>query len=154
MAPRRLLKIKCTKNRKTIFTLGDVFLAVTPPNTNAVDDISLLGLVTKSASLVGARGARCAVDDVQLAELPAAKQNSRLEDITTRVYQESLTGHGGEIGERPTASFCRAHRCTCMRPYCRLEKRRVNSYVQAPATQRHLTSSRPIHHILHNSLLP
>ena len=53
-------------------TLGDVFLAVAPADTDAVDDIALLGLVAKAASLVGARGAGCAVDNVQLAVLPAA----------------------------------------------------------------------------------
>ena len=51
--------------------LGDVFLAVTPADTDTVDDIALLGLVAKTASLVGARWARCAVDDVQLTVLPA-----------------------------------------------------------------------------------
>ena len=35
-------------------TLGDVFLAVAPADADAVDDIALLGLVAKTASLVGA----------------------------------------------------------------------------------------------------
>lgn len=52
-------------------TLGDVFLAVTAANTHAVDDIALLSLVAQSASLVGTGGTGGAVDDVQLAELPA-----------------------------------------------------------------------------------
>ena len=52
-------------------TLGDVFLAVAPADTDAIDDIALLGLVAKTASFVRARWTRCAVDDVQLAVFPA-----------------------------------------------------------------------------------
>ncbi len=50
-------------------TLGNGLLATTTADTHAVDDIALLGLVTEAASLVGARGPRGTVDDVQLAEL-------------------------------------------------------------------------------------
>ena len=50
-------------------TLGDGLLAATTANAHAVDDIALLGLVTEAAGLVRARGARGAVDDVQLTEL-------------------------------------------------------------------------------------
>ena len=52
-------------------TLGDGLLAVTTADANAVNNVALLGLVAKTASLVGAGGAGCAVDDVQLAVLPA-----------------------------------------------------------------------------------
>ena len=52
-------------------TLGDVLLAVTAADTDAVDHVALLGLVAEAASLVGARGAGCAVDNVQLAVFPA-----------------------------------------------------------------------------------
>lgn len=48
-----------------------MLLAVTPPHTDAVDNVSLLGLVAKAASLVRARRARGAVDDAKLAILPA-----------------------------------------------------------------------------------
>ena len=44
-------------------------LAASTADTHAVDDIALLGLVSETASLVGARWAGSAVDDVQLAEL-------------------------------------------------------------------------------------
>lgn len=44
-------------------------LASTAANTNTVDDIALLGLVAETACLVWARWARCAVNNVQLAEL-------------------------------------------------------------------------------------
>jgi len=50
-------------------TLGSRSLAATTTNTNAVDDIALLGFVPETASLVGARGTSCAVDDIELSEL-------------------------------------------------------------------------------------
>ena len=50
-------------------TLGDRALAATAADTDTVDDVTLLGLVTETASLVGTRGARSTVDGVQLAEL-------------------------------------------------------------------------------------
>jgi len=50
-------------------TLGHRLLAATTANAHAVDDIALLGLVSEAAGLVGARGTRGAVDDVQLTEL-------------------------------------------------------------------------------------
>ena len=52
-------------------TRGDVLLAVTAADTDTVDNVALLGLVAKTASLVGAGGAGCAVDDVQLTVFPA-----------------------------------------------------------------------------------
>lgn len=52
-------------------TLGDRLFPVTTADTDAVDDISLLGLVTEAASLVRARGTGSAVDDVKLTILPA-----------------------------------------------------------------------------------
>ena len=52
-------------------TLRDVLLAVTATDTDAVDNVALLSLVSKTASLVRARGARCAVNDIQLTVLPA-----------------------------------------------------------------------------------
>jgi hypothetical protein len=50
-------------------TLGGRALTATAADTDAVDDVALLGLVTETTSLVGTRGARSTVDDVQLAEL-------------------------------------------------------------------------------------
>ena len=52
-------------------TLGDVFLAVTPADTDTVDNVALLGLVAETTSLVGARGTRSTVDNVQLTGFPA-----------------------------------------------------------------------------------
>ena len=50
-------------------TLGGSSLAATTADTDAVDDVALLGLVTKTTGLVRAGRARSAVDDVQLTEL-------------------------------------------------------------------------------------
>lgn len=50
-------------------TLGDRALAATAANTGTVDNVTLLGLVTETTGLIGARGARGTVDGVQLAEL-------------------------------------------------------------------------------------
>ena len=53
-------------------TLGDGLLAVTTADADAVDNVALLGLVAETTSLVGARGTRGTVDNVQLTVLPAA----------------------------------------------------------------------------------
>lgn len=50
-------------------TLGNWLLASTTADTHAVDNVALLGLVTQTASLVGARWAGRAVNDIQLAKL-------------------------------------------------------------------------------------
>lgn len=50
-------------------TLGDRALAATAADTGTVDNVTLLGLVTETTGLIGARGARGTVDGVQLAEL-------------------------------------------------------------------------------------
>jgi hypothetical protein len=52
-------------------TLGRLLLAVAPADTDAVDDIALLGLVAETAGLVGAGRARCTVDNIELAVLPS-----------------------------------------------------------------------------------
>ena len=56
-------------NRTVGGTLGHGALATTAADADTVDNVSLLGLVSKTTGLVGARRARGAVDDVQLAEL-------------------------------------------------------------------------------------
>lgn len=50
-------------------TLGDRAFAATAADTGTVDNVTLLGLVTETTGLVGARRARGTVDGVQLAEL-------------------------------------------------------------------------------------
>lgn len=49
--------------------LGGGPLATTTADTDAVDNIALLGLVSQPTGLVGARGAAGTVDNVELAEL-------------------------------------------------------------------------------------
>lgn len=61
--------------------LGDLALAATAADTDAVDDVALLGLVAETAGLVGARGAAGTVDNVQLTVLPAADTEDETEDI-------------------------------------------------------------------------
>lgn len=62
-------------------TLRDRLLAVTTANTNAVDDIALLGFVAEAARLVGTRWAGCTVDHIQLAVFPAAHTQEEAENI-------------------------------------------------------------------------
>jgi hypothetical protein len=64
-----LVLSRCIGRRTEGGTLGGGLLATTTADADAVDDVALLGLVSEAAGLVGARGARGAVDDVQLAEL-------------------------------------------------------------------------------------
>ena len=62
-------------------TLGREPLAVTTADTDAVDNVALLGLVSEAAGLVGARRTGSTVDDVQGAVLPAAHTEQEAEDI-------------------------------------------------------------------------
>jgi hypothetical protein len=57
------------KIRTVSGTLGGRALAATAADTGTVDNVTLLGLVTETTGLIGARGARGTVDGVQLAEL-------------------------------------------------------------------------------------
>lgn len=66
-------------------TLGDGALAATAADTDAVDDVALLGLVAETASLVGARGARSTVDSVQLTQLYLCTLSK-----VQRVYSKTL----------------------------------------------------------------
>jgi len=52
-------------NRFTVgSTFGNLLFAVTAPNADAVNNVTLLSLVAQPASLVRTRGAGCAVDDI------------------------------------------------------------------------------------------
>jgi hypothetical protein len=62
-------------------TLGSGALPVAATHAHAVDHEALLGLVAEAAGLVGARGARSAVDDRELAVLPAADTLDELENV-------------------------------------------------------------------------
>lgn len=56
--------------------LGRGPLATSTADTDAVDNVALLGLVPEAASLVGARGTAGTVDDLELAELSMHSQQS------------------------------------------------------------------------------
>jgi len=62
-------------------TLGDGPLAATTADTDAVDDIALLGLVTKTASLVRTRRTGSTVNDLQGPVLPAADAEEEAKHI-------------------------------------------------------------------------
>jgi len=62
-------------------TLWNRSLATSTADTDTVDDITLLGLVTQTASLVRARRTGSTVDDVQLSKLPAADTEKEAQDI-------------------------------------------------------------------------
>lgn len=71
-------------------TLMSMLLAVATAHANTVNHVALLGLVTQTASLVGARRARGAVDNVQLAVLPAAHTQEEAEDVALLLLVELL----------------------------------------------------------------
>ena len=77
------------RNARTVGSaLGSLAFAATTSHADAVDDVSLLGLVSETAGLVGARGARGAVDDIELAKLQS------------KYPQQSSTGNNeGEFEE-------------------------------------------------------
>jgi hypothetical protein len=52
-------------------TLGDWLFAVTPSDTDTVDEVALLSLVAETTGLVGARWTGSTMDNVQLAVFPA-----------------------------------------------------------------------------------
>ena len=52
-------------------TLGDGLFAVTPPDTNTVDEVALFSFVAETTGFVGARRTGGTMDNVQLAVLPA-----------------------------------------------------------------------------------
>merc|ERR1711939_971705 len=62
-------------------TLWHRSLATTTSHTDTVDHIALLGLVTQTTGLVWSGRSRCAVDDIQLSELPAADSEKESKDI-------------------------------------------------------------------------
>jgi len=65
-------------------------LAATTANAHTVDDKALLGLVAQTASLVGTRGARGAVDRRQLAVLPASHAKQEAEHVALLLLPEFL----------------------------------------------------------------
>ncbi len=62
-------------------TLGDSLLSVTSLHADSVDDITLLGLVSQTVSLVGARRLAGSVDGGQLSVLPGSESENKSHDI-------------------------------------------------------------------------
>lgn len=62
-------------------TLGCWLLPVSPPDSDSVDEITLLGLVAQSPCLVGSRGSASSVDDCQLSVFPTSDSGDELENV-------------------------------------------------------------------------
>jgi hypothetical protein len=62
-------------------TLWRWALASTTSNTDSVDDIALLGLITKTAGLIRSRWSRGTMNDVQLSKLPASNPEKETQHI-------------------------------------------------------------------------
>mgnify|MGYP004700982797 FL=1 len=71
-------------------TLVSLALATTTADTDSVDDVALLGLVTQTASLVGAGRTAGTVDSGQLTVLPAADTENVTQDIALLVAAKLL----------------------------------------------------------------
>ena len=69
-------------------TLWNWTFSTPSPDTDAVDDIPLFGLVSETAGLVGSGGTGCTVNDVELAVFPAADSEEETEDIGLFVLVE------------------------------------------------------------------
>jgi hypothetical protein len=115
-------RIECGISPRWIkLTLGHRFFAVTPPDTDTVDNVALLRFVAKTTGLVRTGRTGRAMDNIQLpvfpTPIPCAINN--LSDASK--YPSPHTEHGGGSGGHPTVSSCKALRCTCTRPSCTLE---------------------------------
>jgi len=62
-------------------TLGNGLFAVTPPDTDTVNEIALLSFVAETTGFVGARWTGSTMDNVQLTVLPAPNTEEESEDI-------------------------------------------------------------------------
>jgi len=62
-------------------TLGDVALTSTSADSDTVDDVSLLGLVTDLACLIGAGGSGALVDNSHLSVFPGADSHDKSADV-------------------------------------------------------------------------
>jgi len=62
-------------------TLWHWSLATTSSDTDTVDHIALLGLVTEATSFIRSRRSCCAVDNIELSELPAADSEEESKNI-------------------------------------------------------------------------
>lgn len=63
-------------------TLGSRLLASSTANSDTVDHVTLLGLISQATSLVGARRTRSTVDDIEGTKFPAADTEKEAENVT------------------------------------------------------------------------
>jgi hypothetical protein len=79
VAPAHRRYVEATRNSRVphaIHTFGYLLFAVASPDTNTVDNIALLGLVSHTARLVRSGRARSTVDHIKLTVLPAPVSRS------------------------------------------------------------------------------
>lgn len=62
-------------------TFWNWLFAVTTTDTDSVDNVALLGLVSQTTSLVRPRRARCTMNDFQLTVLPASDTEEKAQHI-------------------------------------------------------------------------
>ncbi|KAH8636088.1 60S ribosomal protein L15 [Alternaria alternata] len=83
--------------------LGSLPLTTSTADADAVDNVTLLGLVSETAGLVGARGAACAVDDLKLAKLSMHSQQS---STSTSIETESQDVHTSQHCRNVSRVLC------------------------------------------------
>jgi hypothetical protein len=62
-------------------TLSDGLLSTTSSDSNSVDDVTLLGLVTESSGLIRSGGSRASVDGGELSVFPSSKTKNEVQDV-------------------------------------------------------------------------
>jgi hypothetical protein len=80
---------RVSKNEDEL-TLRNGLFAVTPANTDSVDEIALLGLVSQTTSLVRTRRAGCTVYNVQLTVFPASTPMDTVSSGQTNFHRDLL----------------------------------------------------------------
>ncbi len=71
-------------------TLGNALLAITPLHSDAVHDVTLLGLVTESVSLIRARWLTGSVDSWELSVFPGAESENESHDVRLLLVPQLL----------------------------------------------------------------
>lgn len=71
-------------------TLGNSLLSVTSLHSDSVHNVTLLGLVTESVSLIWSRWLACSVDSWELSVFPCSKSENESHDIRLLLIPELL----------------------------------------------------------------
>lgn len=71
-------------------TLGNALLAITPLHSDAVHDVTLLGLVTESVGLIWSRRLTGSVDSWELSVFPGAESEHESHDIRLLLVPQLL----------------------------------------------------------------